>query len=308
MKKLSLILIISNFLALINFAQNSDSGTFGDNITWDFNRETGTLVISGTGEMEDVDGHRLNPPWTHYLGADASELIYHIEIADEITRIGDRNFYRIPNLKTIKMSKNIESIGLWGFGNHDSISTFIIPEKVREIGFYAFAQSNGIKSVVFPASLINIEEGAFNGCYNLTSITNYNPVPIYLYSYYYDPPQLKDLFYGVDKSNCLLRVPKESVELYKESPIWQDFIVVAIEDTEAPQDFNNLIKINYNSEMQSFYFTGIEKNINVKLLDNNGKIVLEAKISPNQSVSTANLAKGMYFVILENKVFKIINN
>ena len=43
----------------------STSGTCGENLTWNFDESTGTLTISGTGEMEDCSEDYK--PWNSYV-------------------------------------------------------------------------------------------------------------------------------------------------------------------------------------------------------------------------------------------------
>ena len=65
------------------------SGTCGENVTWEFDESTGTLTISGTGEMEDYGGNIGDIPWVLYL-----DDIEYANIAELIT---DKKFYKKEN-------------------------------------------------------------------------------------------------------------------------------------------------------------------------------------------------------------------
>ena len=60
---LALAFIITSF-SLSVFAENMESGTCGDNLTWAIDYE-GTLTISGTGKMSDY-GNYDSRPWNSY--------------------------------------------------------------------------------------------------------------------------------------------------------------------------------------------------------------------------------------------------
>ena len=67
------------------------SGTCGENLTWTFDRETSTLTISGTGEMDDYSwqsGNEAYAPWYVW-----SEQITSIVIEEGVASIGAYAFY-----------------------------------------------------------------------------------------------------------------------------------------------------------------------------------------------------------------------
>jgi hypothetical protein len=66
----------------------------------------------------------------------------------------------------------------------------------------------------------------------LTSVTNYATTPQTIDS---------DVFDNVNKSTCVLNVPKESVSLYKAADVWKEFtnIVEADVPTSAPAVYTN---------------------------------------------------------------------
>lgn len=52
-------------LAFTVMAEESASGTCGENLTWEYDETTGTLTIDGTGSMNDFSTSR---PWKEYEG------------------------------------------------------------------------------------------------------------------------------------------------------------------------------------------------------------------------------------------------
>ena len=70
----------------------------------------------------------------------------------------------------IDISENITRIGKNAFEFCDCLKGIIIPNSVETIGDYAF-ESSGLESVLIPDSVISIGNSAFRYCGNLTSIT-----------------------------------------------------------------------------------------------------------------------------------------
>ena len=71
-------------------AEAPTSGTWGENGTWEFYEETGTLMIEGSGEIPDYPGYEsggVGVPWFHL-----KDRIQTISFSSGITRIGDNAF------------------------------------------------------------------------------------------------------------------------------------------------------------------------------------------------------------------------
>ncbi len=60
------------------------SGTYGENITWNFDEATGTLTFSGSGDMADIHWRREN--LLHGKKTSVTE-VKHIVINDGITNL-----------------------------------------------------------------------------------------------------------------------------------------------------------------------------------------------------------------------------
>ena len=114
------------------------SGKCGDDLTWEFDEATGTLTISGTGEMWSFDG----TPWM-----DFTDLIKSVVIEKGATSIGARTFCYCSDLISVT-----------------------IPDSVTWIGFEAFLECTSLQRVVFPDSVTEIGHGAFENCSNLNDI------------------------------------------------------------------------------------------------------------------------------------------
>ena len=163
-----------------------DSGTCGENLTWILT-EDGTLIISGTGEMENY--RRRNAPWYTYR-ADIIQVIIRdgvtsigsyalfdcsnltsITIPNSVTSVGDYAFYVCSKLLSIIISDGVSSIGSYAFAYCSSLASIIIPDSVTCISRHAFADCSSLTSFTIPDSVTSIGTGAFSGCTSLTSIT-----------------------------------------------------------------------------------------------------------------------------------------
>ncbi len=119
------------------------SGTYGDNITWELNKDTGLLVFSGTGNigsMDPVVGSSYVYPW-------CQEELSNNEIEPD-------------------------------YDGYYSVKEIVINEGVSGIGCYAFAAYCALESVYIPSTVTKIGELAFFRCISLFNITiaEHNPV------------------------------------------------------------------------------------------------------------------------------------
>ena len=108
----------------------------GDNLTWSFDGETGTLTISGTGRMSDYGeyDYRTNAPWCLILNS-----IRHIEIQPGVTSIGNSAFYGCDILTSVIISENVKSIGSNAFRRCTNLTdVYCYAENVPETGSGVF--------------------------------------------------------------------------------------------------------------------------------------------------------------------------
>lgn len=154
-----------------------------DNLKWEYNEATKTIVISGEGAMQNYND--LEPEWYH-LNNEAEKLV----IGDKVTSIGDSAFSYFSQLSEVKLGASVEYIGFGAFDNCMNLRTVNFPGSLKYIGDYAFNNDllhsdngfvlpNGIlylgKSsfrsafkesfVSIPASLATIEYNAFDNCF-----------------------------------------------------------------------------------------------------------------------------------------------
>lgn len=132
----------------------------GDNVYATLD-EVGTLVVSGTGDMWNLESGKV------YDGIQKYE-IYKLVIEEGVTSIGDCAFSGANNLQSIAISGTVKSIGKWAFNGCNGLYTINIPGNVQIIDRNAFAGS-ALKTCTLNKGLKTIGQYAFNGT-KITSI------------------------------------------------------------------------------------------------------------------------------------------
>lgn len=117
-------------------------------------------------------------------------LIESIRIPDGVTYIGGNAFFKCPLLKSIKLSKSLETIWSSAFSGCTLLESITIPENVKLIA-----------------------AGAFSGCIRMRAVKILASVPPECYPNAFS-----------DTNNCPIYVPAESIDAYKSSSYWADYV------------------------------------------------------------------------------------
>ena len=153
MKKriISLLMIMCIMASLVTAlpitASAATSGTCGDNATWVLD-ESGTLTISGTGDM-----------WDYSFCF--NENIKNVVIEDNITSVGSCAFEGCYELANATIGKNVNKIGRSAFIRCTGLKTIIIPNNVTDIGGCAFMDCENLNNIEIGSGVRNIGGYAF---------------------------------------------------------------------------------------------------------------------------------------------------
>ena len=148
---------------------------------------------------------------------------------------------------------------------------------VSSIEDYAFANRSDFTSVTIPENIETIGEGAFAGCSGLNAIYSYAEEPIALANAKVrtraesEKNSAVTVFAKVDKETCILYVPKNSSDKYRQADGWGEFQNIVEIESEIKGDANNDGNVdnqdidaitNYiiNKKMQSFIFKNADIN------------------------------------------------
>ena len=116
----------------------------GDNATWSFDETTGTLTISGTGDMYDYyenihfSTDERSSPWLREINNISD--IKNIVIEEGITSIGAKAFYDLAYVNSVSLPSTLTKIGAEAFRVFSTdkcasmFRTITIPDSVTEIG------------------------------------------------------------------------------------------------------------------------------------------------------------------------------
>ncbi len=184
------------------------SGRCGDNITWEWSRETGQTVISGSGDMWDFNNYNdeyssiwcgttvviesgitsigdyafdnkvygdvvfLLPQTLNRIGRNAfrDAVLSEIDIPDGVTEIGEGAFADCDFLESVTLPRGLSEISSYTFRSCDKLKRVTIKSDITRIGDSAFASCEQLEELVIPESVTFIGDDAFYGCSTLTNI------------------------------------------------------------------------------------------------------------------------------------------
>ena len=147
------------------YADTLTTGKCGENVTYSFDSSTGTLTISGTGDMYDY--YTYDRTSAFYSNKDIKIVI----IKDGITSIGANAFYKCSSLINVTIPNGVTSIGANAFNECSSLINVTIPDGVKSIGTGTFEECSNLASITIPDSVTSIGPFAFHCCKSLASIT-----------------------------------------------------------------------------------------------------------------------------------------
>ena len=114
------------------------------------------------------------------------------------------------------------SIGNSAFSYCSGLTSVTIPNSVTTIGSNAFRGCSGLTSVTIPNSVTTIGGNAFTQCSGLTSVISKIENPFSIAGKNSDSRMFdKDIFY-----NATLYVPKGTIDKYKSTEGWKDFVFI----------------------------------------------------------------------------------
>jgi hypothetical protein len=151
------------FVPSATAAETVSSGTCGKNVTWTLD-DTGTLTISGTGDMEDYT-YNTPAPWYNQKSSITS-----VVIEDGITSIGSYAFSNCTAVTQITIPEGVTGIGDCAFSGCTGVTTQVtIPEGVTSLGVSAFSNCR-MRKLFIPKSVTQLGKNAFYGCSYLLDV------------------------------------------------------------------------------------------------------------------------------------------
>ena len=178
-------------------------------------------------------------------------------VPHDVTTIGANAFREMPFTDDM-LPAGVRTIGEGAFSECSTDKALIIPESVDSIakgafflcdtdsiiihGQLSFLEMNTFEScenltyIELPSSLKHIGDHPFQDCENLQKIACKAPTP----------PECSYWSFKYAGKQMTLEVPKESVELYREATVWENFYCIKSEHDEGfikqPETNRNIVK------------------------------------------------------------------
>jgi hypothetical protein len=221
-----------------------------------------------------------------------------ITIPNSITTIEKATFSHCNSLTSIMIPDSVTMIGDEAFSHCDRLTSVTIPNTVTTIGEWAFFHCNGLTSVTIGNSVTMLGEYVFGYCSGLTEIINLNPTPIAINA---------NVFEGVNKPTCVLKVPAGSLSAYRAANVWKDFL--NIEEISV-----SIAEVQHTAPLQ--IYPNPVANGEITLSNGEGKAEIytvqgvrvgDYRLTDKETIiHVSHLANGMYFVKVGNTVRKLI--
>lgn len=173
------------------------------------------------------------------------EEVTYMNRTRKVTSIGDYAFYKCKSLTSVTIPSCVTSIGESAFSGCSSLTSFNIPNGVTSIGESAFSGCSSLTSFTIPNGVTSIEESAFAYCSSLTSVTIPNSVTSIgkgafrfcdlsvVISLIENPFTIHGIalpdyrtFSQNTFNNATLFVPKGTIDKYKATEGWMDFLFI----------------------------------------------------------------------------------
>lgn len=142
---------------------NADILCEGDIQTWYFDEATGTLTITGSGDMPDY-----TPKATPWYGV--ANDVKAIVVAEGITSVGNWAFAYCYQAETVVLPQSLVKIGSNAFYRCRALKEMTIPDAVTVVGSGAFYQCRVLKSIRIPVGVKVINSCTFDGCTALSHV------------------------------------------------------------------------------------------------------------------------------------------
>jgi len=142
------------------------TGTFGDGIIWTMNPNTGTLTISGTGEVSSEIWASPAQNANCRLG-DYMDRVETLIVSGKVSAIANDAFsgmrLNLPSLTTVKLGDSVKTIGQDAFVRSNALVSLDLGDGVETIGMGAFADCANLTEITVPDSVTEIGDSAFSG-------------------------------------------------------------------------------------------------------------------------------------------------
>ena len=157
-------MVLSYAPMIVSAEETAVSGECGDQATWNYDAETKTLTISGTGPMKDYLGSEVTP-WDVYAN-DITTIV----IGEGVTRIGNSSFNNMTALTSISISETVAVLGQYAIYNCDALESLCIPGSIKRITKYSVVGCSRLQNLTLLEGVEEIGGSAITDC-SVESVT-----------------------------------------------------------------------------------------------------------------------------------------
>ena len=236
-----------------------------------------------------------------------------VSIPNSVTSIGKRAFSDCSGLTSVSIPNSVTSIGFAAFFGCNGLTSVAIGNSLTSIGERAFKDCKNLTSVIFNAEKCT-QMGSqilpvFSGCNSLKTLTigeRVTMIPDYAFD---DCPYVVKIsvsaknppvcgsgaFDDIDKRNCELIVPQESLVAYKAAYTWKDFYNITAGIGEVKDDDVNVAVVDGKISIG-----GVAEDAAVEIYSANGAMIYRGT---NKAIAVP--CQGIYIVRVAGKTLKI---
>ena len=137
------------------------AGQCGDNLSFELDLSSGTMEVTGVGEMwdyryTDEDGdHKVDRAYEAY-----ADQIRAVSFGEGVTYIGSDAFAGCANLRSVSFSSTVEMIGNFAF-LATGLREIAVPEGVVAVGQQAFSMCNALRYASLPSTITWLDATVF---------------------------------------------------------------------------------------------------------------------------------------------------
>ncbi|MBO4212347.1 MAG: sigma-70 family RNA polymerase sigma factor [Oscillospiraceae bacterium] len=140
-----------------SFKRLDGNNACGENLVWSFDTDSGTISLTGSGEMYDY--YLMAPPWCQFR-----ESIQALALPEGLTSIGESAFAHCSGLNAVSLPASLKTIGAYAFTKCGLSAAPELPEGLTEIGEFAFYSNTHLGEIRLPSTLSRIGQNAFEAC------------------------------------------------------------------------------------------------------------------------------------------------
>lgn len=156
-----------------------------------------------------------------------------VNLGDSLESIGNHCFTACYEMRSLVMPNSVTQIGRNCFEMDYLLDSIKLSDNLTSLPFECFYSCSSLQHLSLPAGISVIGKYCFDGCDYLQSFTCYATTPPVVNSIFEE----NSGYFGINWSDAeyiKLYVPEESINLYKESSLWDCFDIEALKTTKNP--------------------------------------------------------------------------